>query len=70
MEKIFSLASQWELAKEKIKEANPNITDSDLELQPGREEDLYERLAKKLNKSKAETKDWIKSVAANSSIAG
>ena len=70
MKNLFNPDNSWEEVKEKIKESNFEITDSDLELKPGKENELFERLAKKLNKSKEEIKDWVESVSANKTIAG
>jgi uncharacterized protein YjbJ (UPF0337 family) len=70
MEKFMNSASSWDEVKEKIKEINSGITDSDLVLNHGNEEELFENLSKKLNKSKEEVKAWIESVSYNKSIAG
>ena len=70
MEKFIKLNSSWEDVKEKIKETNPEITDSDLVLDHGNEEELFENLSKKLHKSKDEVKAWIESVSATKTIAG
>jgi len=61
----FKLSAPWPEVKEKIKEANVELTDSDLEYQPGKEEDLLDRLSKKMNRSKQEVRSWIESVSAN-----
>ena len=70
MEKIFIPADKWEMVVEKIKELNPDITDSDLELEPGKETLMFERLAAKFNKSVSEIQAWIESVSFTNSIAG
>ena len=70
MEKFIKLNSSWDDVKEKIKETNPEITDSDLVLDHGNEEELFENLSKKLHKSKDEVKAWIESVSATKTIAG
>lgn len=41
------LAAPWPQVKELLKEANGNLTDEDLEYEPGHEQVLLERLAKK-----------------------
>jgi hypothetical protein len=66
----MKLNSPWEDVKEKIKETNPEISDLDLVINHGNEDELFETLSKKLNKSKEEVKAWIESVAANKTIAG
>ena len=70
MENLQNLNINWDQVKEKIKESNINITDSDLVLINGKEEELFESLGKKLNKSKQEIKDWIQSISTTQSIAG
>ncbi len=70
MEKIFIPADKWETVVEKIKELNPDITDSDLELEPGKETLMFEKLAAKFNKSVSEIQAWIESVSFTNSIAG
>jgi hypothetical protein len=70
MEKFINLNSSWDEVKEKIKETNPDISDSDLILDHGNEEAVFDTLSKKLHKSVTETKEWVKSVSANKMIAG
>jgi uncharacterized protein YjbJ (UPF0337 family) len=70
MEKFIKLNSSWEEVKEKIKEISPEITDSDLVIDHGNEEEVFERLSKKLHKSKEEVKAWVESVSATKTIAG
>jgi hypothetical protein len=70
MEKKINSNSSWDELKEKIKEINPGITDSDLILDSDHEEELLECLSKKLNKSKEAVKAWLESVSATKSIAG
>jgi hypothetical protein len=70
MEKFIKLNSSWDEVKERIKEINPEITDSDLVLDHANEEELFECLSKKLHKSIDEVKAWIESVSATKTIAG
>jgi hypothetical protein len=70
MEKIFIPADKWESIKDKIKELNPEIADSDLELEPGKETLMFEKLAAKFNKSVSDIQAWIESVSFTNSIAG
>lgn len=65
----LNLASSWEEVKEKIKERNVQLTDEDLAYEPGREEELLERLSRKMNRDKAEIKAYIESVSHNRDIA-
>jgi len=69
MEKL-NLHSSWDEVKEKIKEINLGITDSDLDLNDLDENEVIERLSKKLHKSAEEVKAWIESVSENKNIAG
>ncbi|HKZ66099.1 MAG TPA: hypothetical protein VJ111_07085 [Chitinophagaceae bacterium] len=61
----LKLQKPWDWVKETLKEINVDLTDEDLAYQPGQEEQLLERLAKKMKKSKAEIKALIESVSAN-----
>lgn len=69
MEKL-KLHSSWDEVKEKIKEINLEITDSDLDLDHSNEKEVCEKLSKKLHKSVEEVKAWIESVSENKTIAG
>ncbi len=61
----LKLQKPWDRVKETLKEINVDLTDEDLSYQPGQEEQLLERLEKKMKKSKAEIKALIESVSAN-----
>lgn len=61
----FKLTAPWPEVKEKIKEANVELTDSDLEYLPGKEQQLLDHLSKKLNWSPEQVRSWIESVSAN-----
>ncbi len=65
METQFKLNKPWERVKETLKEINVDLTDEDLVYTPGEEDQLLERLEKKMNKSKAEIKALIESISAN-----
>jgi len=69
MEKL-RLHSSWDEVKEKIKEINLEITDSDLDLYYANEEEVLERLSKILHKNPEEVKVWIESVSETKTIAG
>ena len=62
----LELKAPWEEVKEKLKETNHLLTDEDLQYSPGREDMLLETLAKKLERTPEEVKDWIESVSFNS----
>jgi uncharacterized protein YjbJ (UPF0337 family) len=70
MEKFIKLNCSWDEVKEKIKETNPEITDSDLATDHGNEEEVFEKLSKKLHKNIEEVKAWVESVSFNKTIAG
>ncbi|MBO9657587.1 MAG: general stress protein CsbD [Chitinophagaceae bacterium] len=59
----LKLESPWNEVKEKIKEVNYELTDADLVLEPGKEDELISRLAKKMHKSEDEVRGWIESVS-------
>jgi hypothetical protein len=59
------LNAPWEEVKEKIKENNIELTDQDLELKPGKEDELIQRLASKMRKDPSAIKAWIESISAN-----
>jgi hypothetical protein len=66
----LKLEAPWPEVKEMLKEVNIELTDEDLELKPGGEKELLERLSRKMNKSVPEVKTWIESVSFNKGIAG
>ena len=61
----LQLERSWEEVKEDLKENNIYLTDEDLNYQPGQEDQLLERLAKKMNKTKPEIKALIESISFN-----
>ena len=61
----LNLQKPWEQVKETLKEINVDLTDDDLEYQPGQEDELLARLEKKLGKNKEEVKGIIESASAN-----
>ncbi len=62
---VLHLAAPWPQVKELLKEVNSNLTDEDLEYEPGCEQVLLERLSKKMNRDTAHIKAWIESVSSN-----
>jgi len=66
----FNLNASWDVVRERMKENNINLTDSDLEYEPGREDELLERLQKKIKRSKEEIKILIESISSNTERAG
>ena len=59
------LAMPWPEVKELLKEANSNLSDDDLEYEPGKEDELLERLAKKMGRNSDHIRSWIESVSSN-----
>lgn len=66
----LKLSAPWEEVKELMKESNVELTDEDLEYEPGREEELLSRLELKLGRSKHQIKALIESISHNRGIAG
>ena len=66
----INLEAPWEEVRERIKERNIDLTDADLEYEPGKEDELLSRLEKIMNKSRTEIIAYIESVSANSDMAG
>jgi uncharacterized protein YjbJ (UPF0337 family) len=66
MEKnTLHLAAPWPQVKELLKEANSNLSDEDLEYEPGKEDELLERVSKIIGRDKDHVKAWIESVSSN-----
>ena len=63
METKLKLDIPWEEVKEKLKEANTELTDTDLKYDGVNATLLLEKLANKMNKSVEDVKAWIESVA-------
>ena len=61
----FKLEQPWEVVKEDLKENNINLTDDDLDYRPGQEEQLLERLEKKMHLSKERIIELIESISSN-----
>ena len=68
--KKLHLMQPWQEVKEKIKEIVPFLTDEDLELEEGKEEEMLQHLADKMENDKDSVKKWIESVSANQGKAG
>jgi len=59
----LKLETPWPEVKEKIKEVNYDLTDADLLYEPGKEDELLNRLSKKMHKSTEDVKGWIESIS-------
>ena len=66
----LNLSAPWAEVRELVKEANIDLTDDDLQYEPGREEELLERLEVKLGRDKHQIKALIESISYNRGIAG
>lgn len=61
----LKLNAPWPEVREKIKENVIELTDADLDYKPGREHQLLEHLARKLDRTPEEVRSWIESISAN-----
>jgi uncharacterized protein YjbJ (UPF0337 family) len=66
----FNLSAPWNVVKERMKENNINLTDEDLEYEPGKEDELLGRLQQKMKRSKDDIKILIESISSNTERAG
>lgn len=66
----LNLRSPWPEVRERLKENDINLTDQDLEYHPGMENELIEKLAAKMKKSKDEVREYIESISSNEDKAG
>ena len=67
---VLRLQAPWEKVKERMKENDIHLTDADLEYEPGKEEELLQRLEKLMNKSRQQVIAYIESISANEDMAG
>ena len=65
----LNLKAPWEEVKELIKENDISITDEDLQYSPGEEDELLDRLAKKMGKDRKSVRDFIESISSNKGLA-
>ncbi|MEP6749480.1 MAG: general stress protein CsbD [Bacteroidota bacterium] len=61
----LQLEKPWKLVKEKLKEHDSKLTDDDLNYEKGKDDELLERLSKKMNRPKQDVKEWIESLSFN-----
>ena len=61
MDKL-EIKGKWNEMKGKIKQANANLTDDDLQYEDGKDDELLGRMQQKLGKSRDEVVKWIKSL--------
>ena len=65
----LKLEAPWSEVKEQLKEVHTELSDEDLQYQPGQEKELLERLSNKMGKDIDWVKSWIESVSFNRGIA-
>ncbi len=65
MATTLKLEAPWPQVKEMLKEVSITLTDEDLAYTAGKEDELLQRLAKKMNRTPEAVKQWIESVSAN-----
>jgi hypothetical protein len=70
MSQRLNLNASWDEVKERLKENDVSLTDEDLQYEPGREEELLERLARHSQKSPEEIRKYVESISANEDRAG
>jgi len=63
------LQASWPEVRERLKENNIELTDEDLDYQPGKENELLERLQEKMKRTKAEIRILLESLSYNNSRA-
>ena len=61
MEKV-AIKRNWDDVKLRARKAYPNLTDEDLTFAAGKENEMIERIQKKIGKSKEETAAWLKTL--------
>ncbi len=62
---MLKLMTPWPEVKEKIKESNIQLTDADLNYEPGNEAEMFLHLGEKMNRTPEEIKSWIESLSSN-----
>lgn len=58
----LELKGRWNELKGKVKQANGDLTDDDLQYEEGKDDELYGRIQRKLGKTREEVIDWLKSL--------
>jgi hypothetical protein len=61
----LQLSKPWKFVKDKLMEHNTGLTEEDLEYEKGKEDELLDRLSRKMGRSRREIKDWIESMSFN-----
>lgn len=58
----LELKGKWNELKGKVKQANGDLTDDDLQYEDGKEDELYGRLQQKMGKTRDEVIEWLRSL--------
>jgi uncharacterized protein YjbJ (UPF0337 family) len=61
MDKL-EIKGRWNELKGKIKQANANLNDDDLQYEDGKDDEFLGRLQQKLGKTRDEVVHWLKSL--------
>ena len=61
MDKL-TLKGNWNELKGKMKQANADLNDDDLQYEDGKDDEFLGRIQQKLGKTKDEVVDWIRSL--------
>jgi uncharacterized protein YjbJ (UPF0337 family) len=61
MDKL-TLKGNWNELKGKMKQANAQLTDDDLQYEEGKDDEFLGRMQQKLGKTKDEVVEWIRSL--------
>ena len=61
MDKL-TLKGHWNELKGKMKQANADLTDDDLQYEDGKDDEFIGRMQQKLGKTKDEVVEWIRSL--------
>ena len=61
----LKLEAPWDEVKEQMKENSLYLTDEDLVYEPGKEEELLNRLASKMDRTPEQVKILIESISSN-----
>lgn len=61
MDKL-TLKGNWNELKGKMKQANADLTDDDLQYEDGKDDEFLGRMQQKLGKTKDEVVSWIRSL--------
>lgn len=59
---VFKIFGDWKRQADKLKDKFPQLTDSDLKFESGREDDLLKRVEARLHKKREEVINIIKKV--------